>query len=75
MRRCGAHLVHIERWASPSAKMVKLLGDGGSIGNKSAAYRAIGRVYPQVGHVLERLAIGHKLIALATRTDVAGSGA
>ena len=65
--RCGAQVVHVERWTSPSAKMVKLLGPSGSIGDKSAIYRALGSVYPRVSPVLERFAIGNKLIVVAVK--------
>jgi hypothetical protein len=62
--RHGMRTVAVQRWTSPRAKMTKLLADPGALGS-SALYRGVGRVYPYADQILERVALGNKLIVVA----------
>jgi 2-polyprenyl-3-methyl-5-hydroxy-6-metoxy-1,4-benzoquinol methylase len=64
LQRCGMHTVAVERWTSPRAKMTQLLANPDALGT-SALYRGVGRAYPYADQLLERVALGNKLIVVA----------
>jgi hypothetical protein len=63
LQRC-MHTVTLQRWTSPRAKMTQPVANPDALGT-SALYRGVGRAFPYPDQLLERAAMGNKLMGVA----------